>query len=297
MKVLDVSVYDWSTFDAQCFAANDVGRLIVGTSNYEVAKAMVKQAREAGIIVEDLYGFIYYGLGWESRDLDNCIKLTQELGGFQRIWLDCESGFSDNGVQDDTEAPGITVQYRVMRTREQRFRVETNGLDCGIYTGAFWWPSKMGNTTEFSDLPLWIANYGTNDPDNPRSPITEVNFGGWTKVAAHQYSSTIGLCGRSVRDNNYWFLEDSLTDRDILAIFGSTERDANDELDYDARLAAAKARYEESIRTGHSPFDVAAQAISDAEKALKLASAGGGAAGTKIPAHTHTQPPTTGPVS
>ena len=86
MKVLDVSIYDFSTFDAECFAANDVGRLIVGTSNYSAAKTMVTQARDAGIIVDDLYGFIYYGLGWESRDarqrtycsaqLQNCIVST-----------------------------------------------------------------------------------------------------------------------------------------------------------------------------------------------------------------------------
>lgn len=296
MKVLDVSIYDFSTFDAECFAANDVGRLIVGTSNYSAAKTMVTQARDAGIIVDDLYGFIYYGLGWESRDLDNCLALAAELGGIERIWLDCESGFSDNGVQDDTEAPGISVAYRVSKTWEQRRRVESAGITCGIYTGAFWWPSKMGNSPLFSDLPLWIANYGSNDPNNPRSPITEVSFGGWTTVAAHQYSSTIGLCGRPVRDNNYWFLEDSLNDRDILAIFGSTERDANGNLDYAARLAAAKARYEESIRTGHSPFDVAAQAIADAEAAKKLATAGGGGGG-KVSPHTHTQPSTTGPVS
>ena len=158
MKVLDVSIYDFSTFDAECFAANDVGRLIVGTSNYSAAKTMVTQARDAGIIVDDLYGFIYYGLGWESRDLDNCLALAAELGGIERVWLDCESGFSDNGVQDDTEAPGISVAYRVSKTWEQRRRVESAGITCGIYTGAFWWPSKMGNSPLFSDLPLWSAN-------------------------------------------------------------------------------------------------------------------------------------------
>jgi hypothetical protein len=92
----------------------------------------------------------------------------------------------------------------------QALRVEEAGLQAGIYTGAYWWPSKMGNSSEFSalGLPLWLANYGSNDPDNPRSPITEVDFGGWTKVAVHQYSSKIPACGRDVRDHNYWFLEE-----------------------------------------------------------------------------------------
>lgn len=59
-KTLDVSIYDWSTFDAECFKANGVERLIVGSSNYGVSSLMIRRAREAGIIVEDLYGFIYY---------------------------------------------------------------------------------------------------------------------------------------------------------------------------------------------------------------------------------------------
>lgn len=49
--------------------------------------------------------------------------------------------------------------------------------------------------------------------------------------------------------------EDAMTDNDILAVFGSTERDPA------ARLAAAKYRYQQALESGHSPFDVAAQAI------------------------------------
>lgn len=212
MTTLDVSIYDYTTFNEDCFAANGIQRLIVGTSVLGASYAMITRGRAAGITVEDLYGFIYYGLGWESRDLDNCLALAAELGGIKRIWLDCEAGFSDNGIQDDTEAPGVTVDYRQAATGNQALRVEAHGIQPGIYTGAFWWPSKMGNTSAFADVPLWLANYGTNDPNNPRSPITEVNFGGWTTVAAHQYSSTIGLCGRDVRDHNYWFLEDDMPD-------------------------------------------------------------------------------------
>lgn len=207
MTTLDLSIYDHSTFAPSCFAANGVERVIIGTSNYAVSRDMVEGCRAAGIAVEDLYGFIYYGLSWESRDLDNCLRLAGELGGIKRIWLDCESGFSNNGVDDDTEAPGITVQYRMAKTIEQRNRVIAAGLQPGIYTGIYWWRSNMGDSHAFADLPLWIANYGTNDPSNPRPPITEVDFGGWTKPAAHQFSSTIALCGRAVRDHNYWFLE------------------------------------------------------------------------------------------
>ena len=220
MTTLDVSIYDWPTFAPPCFKANGVERLIVGASNLNAARQMVGAGRDAGLIVEDLYAFCYYGLGWESRDLDNCLRIAEELGGIKRIWLDCEAGFSDDSnPNNDTEAPGITVEYRQAATRDQRQRVEAANLQVGIYTGAFWWTSKMGNTTEFSDLPLWLANYGTNDPNNPRSPITEVNFGGWTATAAHQFSSTIGLCGRDVRDHNYWFLEeDEMSAEDIARI-------------------------------------------------------------------------------
>lgn len=257
MTTLDVSIYDYATFEEDCFAANGVERLIVGTSNLGASRAMVMRGRRAGLIVEDLYGFIYYGLGWENRDLDNCLQLASELGGIKRIWLDCEAGFSDNGIQDDTEAPGITIAYRHERTMRQALRVEEAGLQAGIYTGAYWWPSKMGNSPAFSalGLPLWIANYGTNDPNNPRPPITEVNFGGWTTVAAHQYSSTIGLCGRDVRDHNYWFLEEDMTELEdlVLACFSGQEEA---ELTRPERLARARYRMQAAV---HGPSETGQQ--------------------------------------
>jgi hypothetical protein len=275
MVTLDVSIYDYSTFDAPCLKANGVERLVVGSSSLAASAQMVKRGRDAGIIVTDLYAFIYYGLGYESRDVDNCLQLASELGGITRIWLDCESGFSDDGVQNDTEAPGISVQYRHMRTREQRFRVEAAGLECGIYTGQFWWPSNMGNTAEFSDLPLWLANYGSNDPNNPRPPITEVNFGGWTTVAAHQYSSSIPVCGRG-RDHNYWFeeeesplkLTEAQTENLLLRLFAG--REFVETATREERLARAVAELDKA-ETSQSVNDVAQSAITLATSGGKLA--------------------------
>ena len=288
MTTLDVSVYDYDTFDSQCFAASGVTRMIVGSSNYAISKDIIQASRAAGIAVEDLYGFIYYGLAWESRDLDNCLKLAAELGGIKRIWLDCESGFSDNGVEDDTEAPGITVQYRLAKTIEQRNRVVAAGLEPGIYTGSYWWASKMGNSNALSDLPLWLANYGTNDPSNPREPIYYVDFGGWTEVAAHQYSSTIGLCGRPNRDHNYWFLEDDmeLSKEAMVALFGSTERDDKGNLlPVELRYENAKARYQAAVESGVSLLEQVGNALAESKKR----GAGGGA----VPPHEHSIAATT----
>lgn len=213
MTTLDLSIYDYSTFAPSCFAANGVERVIIGTSNLAASRDMIVGCRAAGIAVEDLYGFIYYGLSYESRDLDNCLALAAELGGITRIWLDCESGFSDNGVEDDTEAPWVTVEDRFLATMDQRRRVEAAGLQAGIYTGIYWWRSKMADSHAFADLPMWLAYYGAND--GQQQPITELgifSFGGWTKTAAHQFASTIGLCGRANRDHNYWFIPDSEED-------------------------------------------------------------------------------------
>lgn len=288
MTVLDLSVYDHSTFAPSCFAANGVERAVIGTSNYAVARDMVEGCRAAGIAVEDLYGFIYYGLSWESRDLDNCLRLAVELGGIKRIWLDCESGFSNNGVDDDTEAAGMTVQYRMAKTIEQRNRVLAARLQPGIYTGIYWWRSNMGDSHAFADLPLWLAYYGAND--GAQQPITELgwfSFGGWTKTAAHQFASTIGLCGRDARDHNYWFLEEDmgLSKEDIVALFGSTERypkghaQAGELMTVDERFANAKARYDAALESGNSLLEQVGNALAKAAEASKTA-------GGKVPKGT-----------
>lgn len=200
MSVLDISNHDYSTFAPQCFADNGVTRAIVGCWERELSEDMVRRNRAVGIASEDLYAYLYYGQPWERRELDNALSIAAELGGIERIWLDCEA-------DPPNEAVGMTPGQRVARTMSAARTVELAGIEADIYTYEPYWLTKMANTTAFSDRKLWLANYGWNDPAAPRPPITTVNFGGWATVSAHQYSSTIWLCGRR-RDHNYWFLEE-----------------------------------------------------------------------------------------
>lgn len=209
MRVLDLSNHDWPTFDAACLKAAGVTRVILGCWDFAIAESMLLALRREGIVVEDLYCFLYYRLPWENNDVLNARELARRHGGIERIWLDCEATFDGPAGLLDTEAEGTTPGQRNLITA--LYFAELRGaFQVGIYTGQYWWRDKMGDSRAFDDLPLWLANYGTNDPDNPRTPITSVDFGGWTTAAVHQYSSTIPVCGRG-RDHNYWFLEEGLS--------------------------------------------------------------------------------------
>ncbi|MFS8935812.1 glycoside hydrolase family 25 protein [Corynebacterium sp. c25Ua_89] len=50
-----------------------------------------------------------------------------------------------------------------------------------IYTYKYFWMGQMGNTTEFSDMPLWLAAYQDEAPD----PV-----GGWNKISFWQRSGS-----------------------------------------------------------------------------------------------------------
>lgn len=50
-----------------------------------------------------------------------------------------------------------------------------------IYTYPVFWEDKLGNTSRFSDYPLWIANFGTREPFVPSA---------WRSWAFHQYSES-----------------------------------------------------------------------------------------------------------
>jgi hypothetical protein len=140
----------------------------------------------------------------------------------------------------------------------------------------------MGGTKKFADSPLWYANYGVNDGKQP--PIPVVNFGGWTKVGIHQYTSTLYVAGRN-RDANYWFLGDEVSQDDfndlVLACFsGSEDRDANGKtLPKEERLPIALTRMRNRADGGFG-------SIADrAESAYVIAQQGG--AGGGIAPHTH----------
>lgn len=224
MSDLDLSNHDYATFDPVCLKASGVDRVILGCWDFAIAEDMLLRLRAAGIVVEDVYCFLYYRLPWESNDVLNATTLAERHGGIRRIWLDCESMFDGPAGYLDTEAEGTTVADRVALTQAY-WTTLSREYQVGIYTGLYWWLANMNNTTWFAQAgaPLWFANYGLNNPDAPRDPIAFVDFGGWHSVAIHQYSSTIPVCGRA-RDHNYWLMEDTDMDEDLRrAIFAGNE--------------------------------------------------------------------------
>lgn len=212
MRVLDLSNHDFPGFDPACLADAGVERVILGCWDFAVAETMLLALRRQGILVEDLYCFLYYRLPWEDNDIQNATTLAGRHGGIRRVWLDCEAMFDGPGGFLDTEAAGTNAVQRLQITQAYHTTLARE-FEAGIYTGKYWWQDKMGNSRWFAErgAPLWLANYGAADPDAPSGPLTEADFGGWQAVAAHQYSSTIPVCGRP-RDHNYWFLEDAMPD-------------------------------------------------------------------------------------
>ena len=204
MTVLDVSNYDADTFDVACLKAAGVDRVIVGCQLPLVAREMVTKAQAGGIEVMGVYAYLYFGLD-TLRQTQNAVQVAREFH-VPTVWLDCESTGADQ------EANGVTPEQRIAYLLTCVQMVETAGLKCGIYTGSWWWPGRMNNTDRFSHLPLWHAEYPADGHE-----VREVGYGGWSKVAIHQYTSGLNLCGRD-RDANYVFEEDDMTPDEVAAI-------------------------------------------------------------------------------
>jgi hypothetical protein len=71
-------------------------------------------------------------------------------------------------------------------------QVQELGQRPAIYTGRWFWTSRLNDTTEFATRPLWDASYGV-------TPALEApGYGGWTARIGHQYQGTTTLDGVAV---------------------------------------------------------------------------------------------------
>lgn len=203
MICLDVSNYDHPTFDAACLRAAGVDRLIVGCQRPALAADMVAKAQTAGIEVIGTYAFLYFGIDFLGQT-DAAIAVAK-ASGVRRVWLDVEA-------TGQHERAGMSPGVRCAELAECVARVEAAGLEAGIYTGAWYWVPYM-KSAAFAHLPLWHAAYPTDG-----SEVREVAYGGWTKVAIHQYTSGLNVCGRD-RDANYVFEDgDEMTEAEVKKI-------------------------------------------------------------------------------
>jgi len=89
-------------------------------------------------------------------------------------------------VLDVEDAKGLDAATIAARVDQWVTYVEQHvGLKPIIYTGFYFWRDSV-NSADFSDHPLWIANYGT---DCPLVPLA------WTNWTFHQYSSSAMIPG------------------------------------------------------------------------------------------------------
>ena len=208
MIVLDLSSNDLGTIDIPGFLAAGVEGVVLGVYSanppHDMA-AVAQQCIDGGLPVLGFYGLVYFGDATaEERDIRWAIDLAQQFG-VQNVWMDVEVDAVDEGWK---QAPRPTPAQRVSALLRVETLITNAGLTPGVYTYRGFWESQMGNAAGFSQLPLWFASYGT-DP-GVGTPITTVDFGGWTDLAAHQFTSNWGLvhgCGRIHRDASFWYQE------------------------------------------------------------------------------------------
>jgi lysozyme len=87
---------------------------------------------------------------------------------------------------DVEDADGLSGPVIAERVREWMDIVEPAiGMKPLIYTGFYFWRDQVGGA-DFSEHPLWIANYGATCPLVPQA---------WTRWAFHQYSSSAVIPG------------------------------------------------------------------------------------------------------
>jgi GH25 family lysozyme M1 (1,4-beta-N-acetylmuramidase) len=90
---------------------------------------------------------------------------------------------------DMEEAGGLAPKTLVAWTHAFVDEVTAlTGRSVLIYTYPYFWQHAMGNTTDFADLPLWIATYQSSGPKEPLP-------GGWASWTFWQYTASGHVTG------------------------------------------------------------------------------------------------------
>lgn len=268
MTVVDLSQYDLPV-DPACLKAAGVTGVILGVfhpSGPEPMAALGQACLDVGLPILGWYGLPYFGSPFgENRDITWAIANAQATG-VKRVWIDCEIDAAPFGFTDDL---GATPGGRVSTIRILTQRIRAAGLEPGIYSAPWWWRPNTGDTQEFRDLPLWFANYPADGHAMPELPDP---FGGWTKPAIHQYTSSFNVCGRD-RDANYVFEEDMSELEDIILACFSGGEEGN--LPREQRLKNARDRMAKAALGDYNNGD---RSLSQRIENIKAG---------KLPAHTH----------
>lgn len=209
--------FDFSNYDADilepgriaCLRAAGMEAAIVGCQRPDVARQQILALQRARIPVVGVYAFLYFGQD-SAGQAANAVQVARacDVG---TVWLDVEA-------TPPNEAPGMTPAGRIAELANCVAIVRAGGKRPGIYTGAWYWPHQMANSTQFADLPLWHAEYPADG-----HAVRAVAYGGWSRVAIHQFASAPAYCGRA-RDRNYLFEEEDAMTPEELARLERLER-------------------------------------------------------------------------
>lgn len=202
--VVDLSNYDWDTFDAQAFYAAGVRRAIVGSQRPSLSGQMVDALRSEGIDVIATYDLPYFGSDETTQDpVQRAVKFAEDYR-IPRVWVDAEIDANQTNVPEWKDIPTPSVAQRQAEFRWCMELVRRSVQQHGVYTNGGWWIPNMGGSKEWSSEPLWLATYGKGGA--AIDPIVDVDFGGWSTAYMHQYTSIHTINGRG-RDVSYLFGE------------------------------------------------------------------------------------------
>ncbi len=181
---VDISLWSGEVTDSEmrCWWDGGVRHVVVGTQVPRISRQQLDMALDGGMTV-DLYVYLYWTVDMKKQ-VDDALKLAAEYPEVGRLWLDVE------------EAPG-GVGTTALKAKVHEALNACGNFECGIYTGKGFWTTYMGNTTEFSAVPLWYAWYDLNPST---STWTTQKFGGWSAPTAKQWEETY-YCGIDVDKN------------------------------------------------------------------------------------------------
>jgi hypothetical protein len=180
---LDVSNYS-GVFGAEavaCWRALGYQHLVCGTQRPEITHRQLEAALGGGMTV-DAYVYLY----WRFAIAEQVRAAFDTIAGVNvgRLWLDCE------------DAPGGRPPHEIVDLISQAASA-CGQFPHGIYTGRWWWEPNTANSTAFSHLPLWHAEY-TPAPSVLPDFAAFQGYGGWTRPLMWQYQGTTQVCGISV---------------------------------------------------------------------------------------------------
>ncbi len=182
-RALDVSNYS-GVFSTEVVAGwRQLGftHLVCGTQRPAITRKQLEAALAGGMSI-DAYVYLY----WRFDVADQLRTALQTVAGLPVgwLWLDCEDAAT--GLAPEVVVSLIDEAVRACGERPH-----------GIYTGRWWWGPATGDSTAFSHLPLWHAEYSSGPEFLPDFDGFRP-YGGWTRPVMWQFQGTTQLCGVGV---------------------------------------------------------------------------------------------------